>query len=88
MLRVVAALFGRGDSSRHSEVRQAAETGRRGFVAAGWVGVIIGVIQTLSAMDDPSQLGRGMAVTLLTAFYGYLFAYLICLPVERSAVSD
>jgi flagellar motor component MotA len=81
---VSKALFGYVEHGNSVAVKRAAETGRHSFVAAGWVGVLIGVVQMLSELEDPSQLGRGMAVSLLTAFYGYLLAYLICLPVERA----
>jgi len=83
---VFRALLGRIEKNSLAAVRHTAETGRRSFVAAGWVGVIIGVVQMLSALDDPSQLGQGMAVALLTAFYGDLLGYLIFLPVERATI--
>ncbi len=79
------SLFGQMSPEHSAEVRQIAATGRHGFVAAGWVGVIIGVVQMLSSLDDPANLGKGTAVALLSALYGYLLAYLVCLPVERRA---
>jgi chemotaxis protein MotA len=49
--------------------------------AVGMLGTIIGLVQMLMQMEDPSQIGAPMAVALLTTFYGTLLANLIFLPV-------
>ena len=49
--------------------------------AVGMLGTIIGLVQMLMQMDDPSQIGAPMAVALLTTFYGTLLANLLFLPV-------
>ncbi|MDQ7793174.1 MAG: motility protein A [bacterium] len=46
----------------------------------GLVGTLIGLIKMLRTLDDPSTIGPGMSVALLTTFYGALFAFLICIP--------
>lgn len=49
--------------------------------AFGMVGTLIGLIIMLDNMGgDPSALGAGLAVALLTTLYGVLFARLIFLP--------
>ena len=48
--------------------------------AFGMIGTLIGLIQMMQNMDDPSQIGAGMAVALITTFYGALLANLIFLP--------
>jgi len=48
--------------------------------AMGMVGTLIGLVQMLQTLDDPSAIGGGMAVALLTTFYGALIANLIFLP--------
>ena len=48
--------------------------------AFGMVGTLIGLIQMLHELDDPSNIGAGMAVALVTTFYGALAANLIFLP--------
>ena len=48
--------------------------------AFGMLGTLIGLIQMLQNLTDPSQIGAGMAVALITTFYGALFANLIFLP--------
>jgi len=49
--------------------------------AFGMIGTLIGLIQMLRKLDDPSKIGQGMATALITTFYGALFANLICLPI-------
>jgi chemotaxis protein MotA len=48
--------------------------------AFGMVGTLIGLIQMLGALDDPSTIGAGMAVAMVTTFYGALGANLVYLP--------
>jgi chemotaxis protein MotA len=50
--------------------------------AFGMIGTLMGLVQMLKSLDDPSSIGEGMAVALLTTFYGALFANLICIPVQ------
>ncbi len=48
--------------------------------AFGMIGTLIGLIQMLRTLESPESIGRGMAVALLTTFYGALTANLIFLP--------
>lgn len=48
--------------------------------AMGMVGTLIGLVQMLQTMDDPSSIGPAMAVALLTTFYGAVIANVICSP--------
>lgn len=50
--------------------------------AMGLIGTLIGLVQMLQSMDDPSSIGPAMAVALLTTFYGALMANLIFLPIS------
>jgi chemotaxis protein MotA len=50
--------------------------------AFGMIGTLIGLISMLRALEDPSQIGQGMAVALITTFYGALMANLIFLPLS------
>ena len=50
--------------------------------AFGMVGTLVGLVQMLSTMDDPTTIGRAMAIALLTTFYGLLIAQLIALPIS------
>jgi len=48
--------------------------------AFGMIGTLIGLVQMLSNMSDPSGIGQGMAVALLTTFYGAFAANLLFIP--------
>ncbi len=48
--------------------------------AMGMVGTLIGLVQMLQTMDDPSTIGPAMAVALLTTFYGAVIANVVCIP--------
>lgn len=48
--------------------------------AFGMIGTLIGLIQMMGNLSDPSQIGAGMAVALVTTFYGALISNLILLP--------
>lgn len=48
--------------------------------AFGMVGTLIGLIQMLHELDDPTKIGAGMAVAMVTTFYGAFVANLIFLP--------
>lgn len=50
--------------------------------AIGMLGTIIGLVQMLMQMEDPSQIGAPMAVALLTTFYGTLMANLLFIPIS------
>jgi len=49
--------------------------------AFGMIGTIMGLILMLARIEDQSQIATGMAVALLTTFYGALAGYLIFLPI-------
>jgi len=49
--------------------------------AFGMLGTLIGLVQMLSQLSDPSRIGPAMAVALLTTFYGSLLSTLIFLPI-------
>ncbi len=49
--------------------------------AFGMIGTLVGLVQMLANMDDPSSIGPAMAIALLTTLYGALLANLIALPI-------
>jgi len=49
--------------------------------AFGMIGTLIGLIQMLRSLEDPSKIGQGMATALITTFYGVLMANLAFLPI-------
>lgn len=48
----------------------------------GFVGTIVGLISVLNHMGDPTQIGYGMAISLLTTFYGLLLGNLLFAPLS------
>ncbi|MDH5173935.1 MAG: motility protein A [Elusimicrobiota bacterium] len=50
--------------------------------AFGMIGTIMGLIMMLARIEDQSQIAGGMAVALLTTFYGAVAGYLFFLPIS------
>jgi chemotaxis protein MotA len=48
--------------------------------AMGLIGTLIGLVQMLGNLDDPSAIGPAMAVALLTTFYGAVLANMLLSP--------
>ncbi|GAB6908883.1 Chemotaxis protein PomA [Desulfosarcina cetonica] len=51
--------------------------------AFGMIGTLIGLVQMLTSMSDPSAIGPSMAVALLTTMYGAVMANLVALPIAE-----
>lgn len=51
--------------------------------AFGMIGTLVGLVQMLSNMDDPSKIGPAMAVAILTTLYGAVVANLIAIPIAE-----
>lgn len=65
---------------RHSSGRGILEFAGMIAPAFGMIGTLIGLVDMLKKLDDPSKIGAGMAVALITTFYGVLIANLLCIP--------
>jgi chemotaxis protein MotA len=50
--------------------------------AFGMIGTLVGLVIMLANMDDPSKIGPGMAVALLTTMYGAVIANAFALPLS------
>lgn len=48
--------------------------------AFGMIGTLVGLVQMLQNLSDPSGIGAGMAVALITTFYGAVLANLVFIP--------
>jgi chemotaxis protein MotA len=70
---------------RRRERHQAAAGVWRGIAetapAMGMIGTIIGLVQMFASMDDPSKIGPGMAVAMLTTLYGIILSAAIAAPI-------
>ncbi len=60
--------------------------------AMGLIGTLIGLVQMLANLDDPSSIGPSMAVALLTTFYGAVLANMVFMPLaaklERNSIEE
>lgn len=60
--------------------------------AMGLIGTLIGLVQMLGNLDDPSAIGPAMAVALLTTMYGAILANMVFTPVagklERNSAEE
>lgn len=60
--------------------------------AMGLIGTLIGLVQMLGSLDDPSTIGPSMAVALLTTFYGAVLANMVFTPLaaklERNSAEE
>jgi len=66
--------------NRHSTGKKILEFMGAAAPAFGMIGTLIGLVQMLRSLDSPDAIGGGMAVALLTTFYGALSANLIFIP--------
>jgi chemotaxis protein MotA len=48
--------------------------------AFGMIGTLMGLIMMLSDMSDPSGIGAGMAVALITTLYGAIISNAVFIP--------
>ncbi len=53
------------------------------FPAFGMIGTLMGLIQMLQNLNDPSALGPGMAVAMITTLYGAVLANVLCIPISK-----
>jgi len=67
-------------NARHKNGRSVFDTFGRYSPAFGMIGTLLGLIMMLSNMSDPSGIGKGMAVALITTLYGAVAANVMFLP--------
>lgn len=67
---------------RHAANKGMFDTMGELFPAFGMLGTLIGLVTMLKNLDDPGSLGPGMAVSLITTFYGSFMANLVALPIS------
>ena len=67
-------------ADRHSVGKQILEFMGASAPAFGMIGTLIGLVQMLGELDDPSKIGLGMATALITTFYGAILANLVFIP--------
>lgn len=70
-------------NERHKQGRAVFESLSATSPAYGMVGTLIGLINMLQTLSDPSALGPSMSVALITTFYGVIFANLFFTPMAN-----
>ena len=65
---------------RHKSGKKMVDTMAAAAPAFGMIGTLIGLVQMLRTLDDPSKIGGGMATALLTTLYGAVIANMFCIP--------
>lgn len=69
--------------ARHCKGQGLFRTASALFPAWGMIGTLIGLINLLKQLNDPSKIGPAMAVALVTTFYGSILANFICTPIAN-----
>jgi chemotaxis protein MotA len=67
-------------AARHSLGKGLMDTMGRYAPAYGMIGTLMGLIMMLANMSDPSSIGKGMAVALITTLYGAIISNAVFLP--------
>ena len=68
--------------SRHSAAARLYDDWAKYAPAFGMIGTLQGLVQMMASLTDQASIGKGMALALITTFYGAIFAYLICAPIK------
>ncbi len=67
-------------ATRHGEGKGVMDQLGRFAPAYGMIGTLLGLVMMLSNMSDPSSIGAGMAVALLTTLYGAIASNCVFIP--------
>lgn len=68
---------------RHSNGQKVFESAANFAPAFGMIGTLIGLINMLRTLDDPSTIGPNMSVALVTTFYGSVLSNVLFLPLAQ-----
>lgn len=73
----------KGVLERHKNNRSVFDTGAALAPAFGMIGTLIGLVNMLKDLSDPSSIGPQMSVALITTFYGSLLANVFFMPISK-----
>lgn len=82
-IKGVLGLKIKGIVERHRENRAMFDSGAALAPAFGMIGTLIGLVNMLKQLSDPSSIGPQMAVALITTFYGSFIANVIFMPMSK-----
>ncbi len=89
-----AVMSRRMQSNLEAKMNAVAVLNKAGEIAPamGLIGTLIGLVQMLSTLSDPTTIGPSMSIAIITTFYGALLAYVVFLPLatklEREAEQE
>ena len=72
------------DGARGAVARATLRTQALAVLVAGGIGNVIGIVQMLSSLSDPSAIGPALAVSLLTLFYALPWCGMVVWPLDGS----
>lgn len=67
-------------TQRHKDGRGIVENMGESSPAFGMIGTVMGLVVIMANLSDPSAIGPGIAVALITTLYGALLANLVFIP--------
>jgi chemotaxis protein MotA len=70
-----------GMKERHGNAKKVIDQMSAFAPAFGMIGTLVGLVAMLANLNDPSSIGTGMAVALLTTYYGAVLANGIFIPI-------
>ncbi len=77
---------------RHRRTASIARRAAEVAPAMGLIGTLVGLVQMLNHLQDPSKIGPSMAIALLTTFYGAVLSTVVLMPLaaklERNSTED
>lgn len=79
-VRDIMELEAEWQRARHSEGKKMLDALGSFAPAFGMIGTLVGLVQMLQNLSDPSKIGGGMATALLTTLYGAMAANMVFIP--------
>jgi len=73
---------------RHQNIQSYYKTMAAQFPAWGMIGTLVGLINLLRSLDDPSTIGPAMAIAIITTFYGSVLANFVCNPIAEKLATN
>ena len=79
-VRDIMDLEAEWQKARHADGKRMLDAVGSMAPAFGMIGTLVGLVQMLQNLNDPSKFGGGMATALLTTLYGAMAANMVCIP--------
>lgn len=83
VIKKILGLKMKGISERHKNNRAIFDTGAALAPAFGMIATLIGLVNMLKSLSDPSSIGPLMSMALLTTFYGSLLTNVFFIPISK-----